>query len=191
MIAYKGFTEDLTATYGEGIFQYETGRTYTEDKSKTRNAGFHCAEYIFDCMTWYPLDGRNRFFKVRAEGSIDEEAECSMVVCTEVTLLRELTVKEIAGYAMMYMVEHPLREWKKSMTNVMAAAHSAEARKRGSIAVARGPEPRVKGAPGSVLGLILEPKRGQIVQARVFTAGEDVKPDVWYTMTAGGRLKEL
>ena len=35
MIAFKRFTGELTATYGKGIFQYEPGKTYTEDASET------------------------------------------------------------------------------------------------------------------------------------------------------------
>ena len=50
MRTYKGFTEDLKATYGNGIFQYEPGKTYREEKSKTRSTGFHAAEYLPDCI---------------------------------------------------------------------------------------------------------------------------------------------
>lgn len=191
MIAFKGFTKDLTATRGKGIFQYRPGETYEEEKSKTRRTGFHCAEYILDCMTWYPMDGESRFFSVEAEGSIDEEKDCSMVVCTRITLLKELTAKEIAGHAMMYMVKHPLREWRKKLRNVEVEESQAEAETPGSIAIARGMSPKVKGAAGSILGLILEPELGKIVQAKLFTAGKEVKADTWYTLTEGRELIEV
>lgn len=34
MIAFKGFTEDLTANCGKGIYQYELGKTYIEEKAR-------------------------------------------------------------------------------------------------------------------------------------------------------------
>lgn len=191
MIAFKGFTEDLTANCGKGIYQYEPGKTYIEEKSKTRSTGFHCAEYILDCMTWYEMDGKNRFFSVKAEGSIDEESGCSMVVCTKMTLLKELTVKEIAGYAMMYIVKHPLRDWEKQTENIEVLKNKAESAKKNGIAIARGVHPRVKGVKGSVLGLILESEQGTILQAKLFEVGKEGKADTWYTLTEERELKEI
>lgn len=191
MIAFKGFTKELTATHGKGLYQYQQGETYIEEKSKTRSTGFHCAEYILDCMTWYPMDGKNRFFKVEAEGSIDEESECSMVVCTKMTLLKELTVKEIAGFAMVYMVKHPKRNWEKSDRYVCVAKEEAEAPKKDTIAIARGRNPKVRGAAGSILGLILESENREILQAKIFEAGRDAKADTWYTVNKERELKEL
>lgn len=191
MIVYKGFTEDLTAIYGKGTYQYEARGSYETEKSKIRNTGFHCAEYILDCMNWYKLDGKNRFFSVEASGSIDEEDSCSMVVCTRMKLLQELTVKDIAGAAMLYMIRHPLRDWKRHYGNVVAAEGRAEATAGLSIAIARGPAPKVRGAAGSVLGLILEPAPGSIHQAKVFVAGKDAKADTWYTLNEERELIEL
>ena len=161
MIAFKGFTGELTATYGKGIFQYEPGKTYTEEKSKTRSTGFHCAEYILDCMKWYQMDGKNRFFVVDA-----------------------------AGYAMLYMVKHPKRDWQMGDSFVQVKINTAEAPERGMIAIARGTDPKVRGAAGSVLGLIKENAAGDIIQAKVFTAGSDVKVDTWYTVTEERELRE-
>lgn len=100
MRVYKGFNKKIQAKHGKGTFQYEKGKTYKEEKSKTRSTGFHAAEYILDCLQWYPIDGKNKFFLCEAGGSIDEEDGCSMVVSTELTLIRELTLMEIAMAAM-------------------------------------------------------------------------------------------
>lgn len=98
MRVYKGFNKKIQAKHGKGTFQYEKGKTYKEEKSKTRSTGFHAAEYILDCLQWYPIDGKNKFFLCEAGGSIDEEDGCSMVVSTELTLIRELTLMEIEEY---------------------------------------------------------------------------------------------
>ena len=58
MRVYKGFNKEIQAKHGKGTFQYEKGKTYKEEKSKTRSTGFHAAEYILDCLQWYPIDGK-------------------------------------------------------------------------------------------------------------------------------------
>lgn len=60
MRVYKGFNKKIQAKHGKGTFQYEKGKTYKEEKSKTRSTGFHAAEYILDCLQWYPIDGKNK-----------------------------------------------------------------------------------------------------------------------------------
>ena len=41
-----------------------------------------------------------------------------------------------------------------------------------------------------MLGLIKENAAGDIIQAKVFTAGSDVKADTWYTLTEERELRE-
>ena len=72
MIAYKGFSERMT---GHGGYQFTPGATYREENAKTVRSGFHCAENPLVCLTYFPLDGRNRFWQVEATGSIDEDSE--------------------------------------------------------------------------------------------------------------------
>jgi hypothetical protein len=192
MIAYKGFKKDLTATFGKGIYQYRTGETLHEEKSKTRSTGFHSAEYILDCMKWYPLNGENRFFEVEAAGSIDEEAECSMVVSTEITLLRELTIGEIALVAVRYMIEHPKRNWEESGSRLCVNRDMAEGTEPESIIIARGAHPKVKAQEDSAIGLIVENEDGiQSAIVRMVRKEGAVRPGIWYTITETGKLKEV
>lgn len=44
MRVYKGFNKKIQAKHGKGTFQYEKGKTYKEEKSKTRSTGFHPRE---------------------------------------------------------------------------------------------------------------------------------------------------
>lgn len=190
MMAFKGTTKDMTATYGRGIFQYELGKKVTEEKSKTFSTGLHCAEYALDCLKWYPLSKDSRFFLVEAAGSIDEETSDSKIACTEMTLIRELTVKELAGYGMMYMVKYPRREWHVGSCG-LSLGETAEGYGERSIAIARGKDPRVRGKAGHICGLILEPEEGVITAARLFVAGEDAKADTWYTLNEERELVEV
>ena len=50
MIAFKGFSPDLTARYGKGKKQFAPGRTEREEKSKTASCGFHCCEKYANSM---------------------------------------------------------------------------------------------------------------------------------------------
>jgi hypothetical protein len=182
MIAYKGFTKDLTCTFGKGIFQYAPGQTIKESRSKCTSAGPHCAEYPLDCLKWYPPGRGSRYFEVEAAGSIDECEEDTRIACTQLTLIRELTVFQLAAKAMMYIVEHPLREWEVCCENLMTARDRAWTRTEYDVAIARGRRPLVKGVSGSVLGLLCEDDEGRIKDAKAFKVGGKIKPGIWYTL---------
>ena len=191
MRTYKGFTEDLKATYGNGIFQYEPGKTYREEKSKTRSTGFHAAEYLPDCMMWYGLNDKSRFFLCESGGSIDEEDSCSMVVSTELTLIKELDLLDIAGHTMMYMVEHPQRKWISMVGGVMITNDAAYTKTGTLLAIARGERPIVYGIEETVVGWILE-SEGNIIAAKVGIVGQaGIEPGVKYTITADRELVEV
>lgn len=191
MRTYKGFTEDLKATYGNGIFQYEPGKTYKEEKSKTRSTGFHAAEYLPDCMMWYGLNDKSRFFLCESGGSIDEEDGCSMVVSTELTLIKELDLLDIAGHTMMYMVEHPQRKWISMVGGVMITSDAAHTGAGRLLAIARGERPIVYGIEETAVGWVLE-SEGNIIAAKVGVVGQSgIKPGVKYTITANRELVEV
>lgn len=182
MLAYKGFKSDLTCAFGRGTFQYQTGQTIKSEGSKAQHTGLHCAENPVECLRWYPLGGENRYFLVEAAGSIDELGGTdTQLACTEMTLLKELSLKEFAGHAMIYMVKHPLREWKCDRRMLQIAEDEAEADGAGHIAIARGLHPKVRGKHGAVLGLIRD-NGGLIEDAKLFTVEGEIKPDTWYTL---------
>ena len=182
MRAYKGFKSDLTCTYGRGVYQYEIGVPVREDSSKCQSRGTHCAENPLECLRWYPLGKGNRYFIVEAEGSIDELGGTdTQLACTEITLVKELSIKELAGHAMMYMVQHPLREWEWRGWFLQVSRDRAVGNEEGSIAIARGEHPKVRGVSGAVLGLIKE-SEGLIEDAKLFEVSGDIKPDTWYTL---------
>ncbi|MFQ8729908.1 MAG: hypothetical protein ACLSAC_05005 [Enterocloster bolteae] len=63
----------------------------------------HCAEYPLECLWWYPLGCGNRYFLVEASGSLDELGGTdTQLACTEITLLKELSLRELVGHAMIY-----------------------------------------------------------------------------------------
>ena len=185
MIAYKGFTSKLT---GHGGYQFKAGETVEETRSKTVSGGFHCTENPFECLTYFSLGRGNRYFQVEASGDIDEDGS-ERIACTKMTLLKELTLKELAGYGMIYMIQHPLRKnWEQQKSHLTVAKNEAAAVTGEDIAISRGPEPKVKGKIGSILGLIIEPEEGNITGAKLFVCK---KEDTWYTLRAGRKLEEV
>lgn len=189
MIAFKGFTQELTATFGSGNKKYPIGEKVVEEKSKASNCGMHCAEDPLYCVSYYPL-GSGRYFMVEAAGSLDEDGSTTQIACTEMTLLKELDHKQLAGHGMVYMVKHPKRDWKKNRGGCVVQPDVAEGTGKNSIAIARGKKPKVKGKKGSVLGLIVEKKPGEITAAKVFEVGGAVRENTWYTLYRG-KLKEV
>ena len=57
MIAFKGFNKLLQCTRGNGIFQYEIGKSYEEDEANCAQNGLHCVEEPIRVLDWYE-DGR-------------------------------------------------------------------------------------------------------------------------------------
>lgn len=188
MLAYKGFHGDLTCSRGKGIYQYVPGVVLQEEKSKCAGTGFHCTENPLECLDWYPLGQGNRYFLVEAGGSLDEDGWDAKIACTQIKLVKELSVYALVGHAMVYMVKHPLRPWEKSGHMLSVARDKAEAKMPGAVAIARGKCPKVKGETGAILGLIKETGEG-IVSAKLFTAGKEARPGVWYTLN-GRELEE-
>lgn len=184
MMAYKGFNQDLACTCGSGVYSYTPGQTVREEDSKAGRSGFHYSEYPPECFTWYPIDGKNRYFLVEAAGSIDEE-QGDVSSCTELTLVEELSVRKMALHTLMYLLEHPRRPWKKKGKNLDISEESAECMREPGIAIARGRNPKARGCAGTILGLLKEGVGGeQIVSAHV--VGErGIRPGVWYGIIDG------
>lgn len=184
MNAYKGFNEQLECTCGNGVYRYTPGVTAKEKSSKTRRSGFHFSEYPPEVFAWYPINGKNRYFLVEAAGSIDEE-NSDVSTCTEMTLVEELSVRQMALHTLVYMMEHPKRDWKRKGINLDIAEEQAECMREPGIAIARGKDPKVRGCAGTTIGLMKE-KDGweQIVSA--YVVGEKgILPGKWYGFVEG------
>ncbi len=183
MRAYKGFTSEIVSVLGNGnekACTFKPGRTYYEKQSKTAREGYHCCENPFDCLGYYELNGKNRFFEVEAAGDIDEDG-MSRIACTKLTLVKELSRLEFVMAGIQYMIEHPLRSgWQQHYYNVTVQGDEAEAAGEGGVAIARGRNPKVKGPEGSILALLVEDEAGYIVEAKIFIPQKDKgNADVW------------
>lgn len=191
MIAYKGFNKQLRSVLGnnrEETCQFQIGKTLKEESCKTAHNGFHCCENPFECLTYYAMNGQNRFFKVEAAGNIDEDG-LERIACTEITILEELTPLKFAMEGMRYIIEHPDRaKWEQQHGTVSVKKDEAYAEAENCIAIARGKNPKVKGPKGSILGLIVEDKNG-ITNCKLFIQSEELA-DKWCCLTEDRKIKE-
>lgn len=192
MIAFKGFTDEITSILGNGKKESCTfweGKVFREDTSKTARNGFHCCENPFECLSYYPMNGKNRFFRVEAAGDIDED-NSERIACTEITLLKELSPLKFAMEGMKYIISHPDREkWEQHHGNVMVVRDRAETGRKDGIVIVRGENPRVRGPEGSILGLIREEK-GIIRDCKLFVQKAELA-DKWCGLSGDRTVKEV
>lgn len=165
MIAYKGFNKDLTCTLGNGTFQYEIGKTYREEEAKCANTGFHCVEEPIEVLRWYK-DGR--YCMVEASGDVNEDGN-DKISCTEMTILREITLQELGILECDWLARHPDRKCSNLIQKDEGIADA------GGIVIVRGKNPRAKGKKGSTLYLLRE-EAGEIVEIGVYEA----ESSEWY-----------
>lgn len=188
MNVYKATRSDMTCTLGRGKFQYRIGEVLTAEGSKCGKTGLHCCEYVLDCMGYYALDGKNRFFLAEAGGDINEDGKDTRISCTKLKLVQELDLKALCYHALAYMIEHPMREWKKSGTNLCVRSNLASGGE-GALVIARGAEPRVRGKIGAALGLLQETETGVISARMLLVDGKKIFPDRWYSLDPEGLLR--
>ena len=87
MKMYKGFDKNLKCR----DFQYEIGKTYTEDKAELCNAGFHACEHPLDCLSYYK-PGESRYCDVDLDDVTDERGDNSKRVGKKITVQGEIGI---------------------------------------------------------------------------------------------------
>ena len=158
MIAYKGFTRDLKSIMGNGkpeTCSFQPGSTMTEENSKTGRSGYHCCDHPFGCLDYYGWNGQNRFFKVEASGDINEDGK-GRIACTQITLLKELSLPEMAMEEMIYMIKHPDRDGWECDHHMARVVKDEGICTDGGAMIVRGERPRAKGPAGSFIGFLID-----------------------------------
>ena len=181
MIACKAFNPGLVCLG----YQFVMGKNVT-DKANCRQNGFHCAEDPLDCLSYYSDIHRAVFCLVDAGGDINEDDCDSKISCTELTILKELTLDEYFLYSLAFMTDHPKRQWSCHVHHDKAAACCG-------YAVVRGIDPVASGKIGDYLAFAKESvDRSHIEQiALVRVDGESILPDVWYDVNLNERNEIL
>lgn len=174
MLAYKGFDKDLVCTRGKGRFQYEVGKKYVEKEAKCANTGFHCCEEPIEVLKWY--SGKNaRFCIVKAEGDIHEDGS-DKISCTEMTIVREVTLQQLGALECGWIQKHPERAASQQVKRNSGTASE------GDIVVVRGKNPKAAGAAGATVFLLKEKRDGkEIEEVGIYEIdGKEFLPNVYY-----------
>lgn len=176
MRCYKGFNKDLTCTRGQGIFQYKVGETFTAEKAKCASTGLHCVEEPIEVLAWY-RDSDSRFCMVEAGGDINEID--SKIACTEMTILKELTIEQLGMLECLWIKAHPDRE-----TSSFVKRDRCDGAETDRILVVRGKHPQASGVRGTTIFLLREKSKShEIADIGVFKIdGKEYKTHVRYTV---------
>lgn len=175
MLAYKITAPGLVATMGENRnFQLKMGLNETP-KANCRQNGFHCAENPLDCLNYYPSLIGNEIYMVSAGGDIDEDDRDSKISCTELTIIRKLTVSEFVAAALLYVKKYPNRPLHHRISKDISIASKG-------FGIAAGKNPRVWAEKtGDVLGFIKQ--SGDEVEVKAIVVdGVNFKAGKYYTM---------
>ena len=170
MLAYKAFEPGLICRG----YPFHMGLNVT-DKANCAKNGFHCAENPLDCFSYYPDFRKAVYYIVDAGGDVDEDNRDSKISCTELRIIKRLSLKEFLLHALAYMERYPTREWNTHVEQDLANAHNG-------YAIVRGKEPLACGKTGDILALAKESTDGsKIVQmALAVIDGKSLLPGVWY-----------
>ena len=204
MKMYKGFDKNLKCRN----FQYEIGKTYTEDRAELCEVGFHACEHPLDCLNYYK-PGESRYCDVDLDDVTDERGDDSKRVGKKITVQGEIGIAGLVKAAVNIGIE----EAKSATTGFCAhaattgdeahaattgecahaattgdMAHAAVSGKE-SIASALGVEGKAKGALGCWIvcaewGIKNDGWHIECVKAAAVD-GENIKADTWYTLKNG------
>ena len=175
--AYKGFNKDMTC---KG-FQYEEGREYETDKSKSCEYGFHACEYPLDCLAYYN-PAESVYHEVEQSGELDRTGGDSKVASTRIKIGASINIAGLVKAAIEYTTKRVKKEFDScenygassatgnygasSATGVYGASSAtgvcgassvtgykgaSSVEAAGSVAVAWGYKSKAKGVKGSYL----------------------------------------
>lgn len=123
IIAYKGFrVHDGNLTCLN--FVYEEGKTYYIPEAKLCECGFHACTYPLDVFNYYSPNGTdgdvctNKFHKVLLEEVSTDRSNDSKIVAKKITILEEISVKEMVELSKSFPDTHCLSEDKIAHTDI-------------------------------------------------------------------------
>ena len=186
MKMFKGFDKDLKCR----SFQYEIGKTYTEDRAELCEVGFHACENPLDCLNYYE-PGESRYCDVDLDDVTDERRDDSKRVGKKITVQGEIGIAGLVKAAVNIGIEDAKSKPNGNWAHAATTGYKAHAEVSGdeSIASALGIGGKVKGALGCwIVCAEWEIKNDgwhiECVKAAAVD-GEKIKADTWYMLKDG------
>lgn len=192
MKAYKGFNPDMTCRR----FQYKEGETYTEDKAKLCNCGFHACEDPVDCFNYYDPSG-SVFHEVELDEVSSERESDTKVAAKKIAIGAKVDIASMVKASIDFRFSKTTEEKGGHATGYRGAASAtgdsgaASATGKAGIALAAGIECKAMGALGCWIVLterVWDNVEGyyRIKEVRALEVdGVNIKPEVWYMLKDG------
>jgi len=175
---YKGFDDNFKCR----DMQYEVGETYKCERAEACAEGFHFFESPQDVFGYY-APAQSRFAEVVGTGQVDRDNDDSKVACTELTIVREITLNEMIGLAIQHTVDSAKPIKGSHATGYRGAASATGAH---SIACGLGWKNKAQGGESSWLVLAERNDRSEILFVKTAKVdGKTIKADTWYGLVDG------
>ena len=119
MKAYKGFNIDMTCRG----FQYNGGETYTTERAKVCDCGFHACEHPLDCFGYYEPGEGSVYHEVEMDGQIDKRPDGdTKIAATKITIGARLSIAGLVKAAIDYTMARIKPEAKADEAHGAASA---------------------------------------------------------------------
>ncbi len=177
MLAYKAFSKGAVCR-GYKFNKTEWNKTTNANCAKN---GFHCCENPIDCFNYYSEDStsnHNEYYLVECGGDIHEDGTDTRISCTEMRLIRQLSLFEMIVETVKFIRAHPYRECSRRINK----EEQYDATKNNNVInIVRGKNPRIKGLKNQILAIIKEDENSfDISAAAVFEIDNNFKGNTWY-----------
>ena len=195
MKMFKGFDKDLKCRN----FQYEIGKTYTEDRAELCEAGFHACEHPLDCLNYYE-PGESRYCDVDLDDVTDKRDDDSKRVGKKITVQGEIGIAGLVKAAVNIGIEEAKikpTDYRAHAATTGCSAHAATTGFKAhaavsgneSIASALGIMGKAKGALGCWIVCAEWERKNKGWHIKCVKAaavdGENIKADTWYMLKNG------
>lgn len=191
VVAFKGFDSNMSCRG----FKYEIGKSYSHDgKVEKCGSGFHACEFPLDVFNFYPPS--SRFAKVSLSGEIDRGND--KIAAAKIRISAEIKLPELVSNAVDFIFN--LVDWsnkKESNTGDRSAAtntgdrSAANVEGEKSVAISSGYQGKAKASKGSAIFLVFRDEEYNIIHAKAAIAGNEIKPDTWYSLDEIGNFVEV
>ena len=194
MKAFKGFNKNMTCRG----YQYKEGETYTTDRAKVCDTGFHACENPIDCLGYY-CPAKSVYHEVELDGAIDKSGDDTKVAATKIKIGAALSIPALCKATFEYVRSKCTNEHNAEAGKAATAGYGGAATSRGAVAVGkngvgtvRAINPKIKGGMGAMLTIAKESEDDyDIVAWKSFVIdGEKYKPDTWYILKDGNVVNE-
>lgn len=170
MLCYKAFQPGFKCRG----YQYHMGKNVTGEANCHKN-GFHCASDPADCLSYYPDIHSSVYCLVEAGGDIDEDGVDSKVSCTELSILRVLTLEDYFLHILIHMARNPDSKSSRAVQDRGTA--------RNGYIIISGKNPFARGSLGDILAMLKTGADGKAEQLGVLRVdGETILPDIYYNI---------